>query len=167
MQKQAYLTQQIWMETSTISNTEDKQTILDLIGGIWKSNYSISIITMKDSINNLENISNTGYILDKICEIALEICKSRIITVNITGKDCKNLQFEYKTGENLIKKDEHNLGFEHLKKVFTDYEYLIKGQIIQSQNELEKNSNLENILYFLVMILILLVIFLFLKLKSS
>jgi len=166
IQKQAYLTEQIWMETSSVSNKKNKQVIIDTLGGIWESNYSISLILMKDTVNNLKNISNTVYVLEKICEIALDICKSRIITVNIMGKNCQNAQLEYETGDNLIKKGEYNLGFDHLEKAFTECEYLIKGQIIPSSNELEKNIKLEIILYFLVITLVILAVFLFLRLKS-
>jgi len=167
MQKQAYLTQQIWMETGSISNKVNKQEIIEIIGEIWESNYSTSFILMKEKINNLKNISNNVYILDKICEIALDICKSRIITVKIMDKNFKNAQLEYETGYNLINKDEYNLGFEHLEKAFTECENLIKGQIIQSSDKSEKNDKLEFGLYLLVIILVILAVFLLLRLKSA
>jgi len=165
MQKQAYLTEQIWMETSSISNKKNKQVIIDSLGNIWKTNYSNSLIFMKNTVNNLKNISNTDYILDKICEIALDICKSKIFTVNIIGKNYQNVQLEYETGYNLINKDQYNLGFEHLEKAFTECEYLIKGQIFSRSNELENKNKFDNLIYFLIIILLIFVVFLFLKVR--
>ncbi len=167
MQKQAYLTEQIWMKTSSVSNKKNKQFIIDILCGIWNSNYSSSLFLMKDSVNKLRNISNTDYILDKICETALDICKLRIVTVDMLGKNFQNAQLEYETGSNLFKKGEYNLGFDHLEKAFNECEYLIKGQIIPSSNKLVKNNKLENIIYFFIIILLVLAIFLFFRLKST
>ena len=166
MQKQAYLTEQIWMKTSSISNEKNKQLIIDILSGIWNSNYSSSLFLMKDSVNKLENISNIDFILDKICEIALDICKLRIVTVDTLGKNFQNAQLEYEAGSNLFKKGEYNLGFDHIEKAFIKCEYLIKGQIIPSANESVKNNNLENAIYFFVIILLVLAVFLFFRLKS-
>ena len=161
MQNQAYLTEQIWMKSSSVSNKEAKQKIIDVIAGIWKRNYSTSLILMKDSINTLKNISNTNYFIDKICEIALDICKLKIITLDIIGKDSQNAKLEFEIGDNLIKNGEYNLGFIHLEKVFTE------SQISQSSNESEKNNKLYGFLFLFSIILIVIAILIFSKLKSD
>ena len=166
MQRQAYLTEQIWMDICSESNEENKKMIIDSLKRIWENNYSTSLSLMKDSVYNLINISNTYYILDKICEIALNICKSKIITVNVMGKNYQNAQLEYENGNDLIKKDEYIFGIEHLEKAFNECEYLIKGQTISSSYELEKNNKLEIVTYILVIILLVIAILLFFRLKS-
>ena len=167
MQKQAYLTEQIWMETVSISNKKNKQIIFDYLEDIWGKNYSNSLHLMKDAVNNLKNISNSVYILEKICEIALDICKSRIVTLNILEKNYLDVQLEYETGYNLIKKGEYNLGFGHLEKAFIESEYLIEGKIITHSNKLVKNNKLDFLLFILVILLLLIAVFLIIRLKSN
>ena len=166
MQKQAYLTEQIWMETSSISNKKNKQIIIDYLEDIWGKNYSNSLNLMKDAVNKLKNISNSDYILDKICDIALDICKTRITTLNILGKNYQDLQLEYETGYNLIKKGEYNLGFGYLEKAFIESEYLIEGKIIPSSNKLVKNNKSDYLLFILIILLLLIAVFLIIRLKS-
>lgn len=167
MQKQAYLTQQIWMELSSFTNNENRQIITKTINGIWGNNYSASLFLMKESIKTLKNISNTEYILDKISEIALEVCKLKIITINILEKNCTNVKLQYATAENLIKKGQHALGFDYLEKAFAECENIMNEQITQKSNEFEKNNKLLNVIYFLIIVLVVLAVFLFLRLKSS
>jgi len=167
MQKQAYLTQQIWMEISSIKIEENRQKIVDIINDIWKNNYSTSFVSMKDSINFLKNISNTEYILDKLCCIALDICKLKIITTNFTGKNCTNVKINFETGENLIKQGQYNLGFCYLEKTFSECENLMKEQVILKSNEFEKEDKFVNMIYFLIIIFIILAVFLLLRYKSS
>lgn len=166
IQKQAYLTEQIWLETSRESNKQ-KQAITDILGEIWEHNYSVSLMSMKDSINNLQNFSNSRRIIDKICEIALDICKLKIVSLNIIGKNIKNAELEYKIGDNLIKKDEYNLGFVHLENVFNECENLIKGQIIPNQIQIDRENKLDVVLFLLAIILIAIAFILFLRLKSN
>ncbi|MGF3555332.1 MAG: hypothetical protein ACQXXF_08765, partial [Thermoplasmatota archaeon] len=149
IQKQAYLTQQIWMETSSITNKENKQMITEVIEKIWESNYSVSFFLMKDSINRLKNISNTDYILNKVCEIAFEICKQKIITVDLLNKNCSNIKQLYQTAENLIKKGEYCLGFDYLEKAFNECEYLMKEQLTLNPTVIEKNSKSEIVISYL------------------
>ena len=73
IQKQAFLTEEIWLEVIKSFNDEDKQKIIDIIDGIWSMNYSVSLNMMEDAINNLEKISNTENIIAKIEEIKTEI----------------------------------------------------------------------------------------------
>jgi len=78
MQKQAWLTEQIWLEISKISNEENKQEIIEQIGNIWEKNYSVSLEKMRNAIYILENIPQTESIIEKIEEIMIIIEELKI-----------------------------------------------------------------------------------------
>lgn len=78
MQLQAWLTEQIWMEASNISNEEDRQKVINIIDGLWECNYSVSLEMMENAICALENIPETEAIIDKIEDIMDSIYDLRI-----------------------------------------------------------------------------------------
>ena len=57
MQKQAWLTEKIWLDTSNITDENLKQQIIEIIDGMWDVNYSISLGLMNDAIVDLGNVS--------------------------------------------------------------------------------------------------------------
>lgn len=73
MQQQAWMTEEIWMEASNISDEKDKHEVIDIIGSIWEKNYSISLERMQNAISALEDISEAKAIIDKIGKIMLVI----------------------------------------------------------------------------------------------
>ena len=83
MQKQAWLTEQIWMAASNVSNEEDKQKVIDIISGLWEANFSVSLDRMENAIYNLEDIPQTEDIVDDIRQIMLTIFDLRIDTCKI------------------------------------------------------------------------------------
>lgn len=166
MQKQAYLTEEIWLEISKINDKEDKEKLKDIINNIWNNNYSFSLKQMKNSINDIKMLSNN--VLEKVCVIGLDICKSRIDAVNTLGKFCPLAFEEYEKAKNLIKNKEYELGFENIYKAFNKFDMIIKGQILENVKSSEVNEN-ENIpLYFSVVLLIIgIAILLFIGLKQK
>ena len=78
MQKQAWLTEKIWLAASNISNEEDKQKVVDIISGLWEANFSVSFDRMENAIYDLEVIPQTENIVDIIRQIMLTIFDLRI-----------------------------------------------------------------------------------------
>jgi hypothetical protein len=80
MQRQAWLTGQIWIDISNVSCNEDRKRIVDIVGGMWEKNYTVSLEKMENAVYALKDIPETEMIVDKIEEIilairALEICR--------------------------------------------------------------------------------------------
>jgi hypothetical protein len=73
MQKQAFLTGEIWVEISKILDVDDRQEIIDIVGDIWYINYSVSLPLMQNAIFALEALPNTENVVNKIKEIIVEI----------------------------------------------------------------------------------------------
>jgi hypothetical protein len=73
MQKQAWLTEHIWLDISNISDDILKKQIIEIVDGMWNVNYSVSISLMEYGIIELESLSGTENIVDKIEEIILSI----------------------------------------------------------------------------------------------
>ena len=166
MQKQAYATEEIWLEISKITDKEDKEKLKDIINSIWNKNYSFSLKKMKNSINDIKILSEN--ILDKICVIGLDICKSRIDAINSLGNFSHLAIEEYDKANNLIKNGKYELGFDYICKAFDKCYMIINGQIIEDvkDSEIKENANIP--LYFSIALLITgIAILLFLGLKQK
>lgn len=156
MQRQAFLTEQIWMDISKISNENTKQIVMDIIDDIWIDDYLSSLRIMEESIEKLEDLSNTGSIISKIGDIALDICKSRIDVANAIGKKSQSAEKSYETGSSQIKEGNFKKGFDQIEKAFIECDNLIKGQK-QTNLENDKRANnekIDSLIYFLYILLI-------------
>jgi hypothetical protein len=152
MQKQAFMTEEIWLEINKISNQQDKQAVIEIINGIWYNNYSTSLKKMKNSIDNIKMISNN--ILNKICDIGLNICKSRIDAANALSMKCSSLIEEYKKANQLIKKGDYSLGFDYIYEAFNKCDIMFKGQILQNSKNTEIPEKINTPQYFFTALLI-------------
>jgi hypothetical protein len=166
MQKQAILTEEIWLEINKIDNNEDNQKLKDIISSIWKNNYSDSLKIMKNSINDIELISNI--ISKKICEIALDICKSRIDAASALGDIHPFILEEYNKASNNFKNAEYEFGFEQIINSFNKCNRLIRGQ----ENFKENNKNIserKNLTLFasIIMLIVGIIILLSIGLKQK
>jgi hypothetical protein len=83
MQRQAWLTEQLWMEVGNISNQTTRQEIMNIIDNVWDKNYTLSLEEIETGIYALSNISGSESIVRKLEDIKLDICKSRIDVSNI------------------------------------------------------------------------------------
>lgn len=83
MQYQGFLTQQIWLETSNISDSEIKQEVIDIIDDIWNKNYSVTLTFMENAISLLENVS--GYVSE------IDIIISKIEKIMFSINEINNL----------------------------------------------------------------------------
>ena len=77
MQNQGYLTEEIWMDASNISDIIIKEQVIEIIGDMWFFNYSISLENMDNAISELDIISENDPIIDLI------ICKIQTIIQSI------------------------------------------------------------------------------------
>ncbi len=153
MQKQAFITEEIWLEISEISNQQDRQAVIEIIDSIWYKNYSTSLKKMKNSINDIKRLSNN--ILNKICDIGLNICKSRIDAANALGKKCPSSIEIYNEANQLIKKGDYELGFDFIYEAFNQCDILIKGQILQNTKNSEIPEKADTPLYFFTALLLI------------
>ena len=136
MQKQAMLTQQIWSETQ---GSEE----VSLIKNMWQNNYSYSLEMMENTVYALNNSSESSAVVDKIIEIVLSICESRMDAAGSIGKNTSMIEEKFKTGKNFLQRGLYRSGFDHLQTSFTYSNMLLNGKetpintgdIETSQNE--------------------------------
>ena len=158
LQKQAYLTEEIWMQASRIINQNTKMKIIEIISGIWDTNYTYSLNKMKQALLDLEKTTASNQIIENIQKIALDICWSRIEILKLIGN--QNFEKKYHDAEKLIENNEYENGFEILQDVFSKSDNLIKGQSIRELEQIKRNQNIQED-YFLIwfFIIILLIVF--------
>ena len=154
MQRQAMLTEQIWMG---VINTTDNDKIINILNYIWMENYSSSINNMKNSISELKKLSDTQLLINNICKIALDICKSRIDAAKSLGKQTSQIEEEYTKGTKLIEKGQYESGFDTIQKTYTECDMLIRGQTPQISKNIESEKNKEKSFWFLISIVLLLI----------
>lgn len=167
MQKQAFLTEEIWMEAIRVSNPYKKKAIIGIIATLWDTNYTNSLDEMKNALLDLEEVSGSDKIKEKIVDIALDICKSRIDAANAIGKQIQTAEEEYEAGSELIKQGKYESGFDSLQKAFTRSDMLIKGQTLKDLKsiETEKNKEVDPFLYVLIFVLIFAILAFILRLR--
>jgi hypothetical protein len=155
MQRQAYLTEEIWMEISKISDDNFKQLVIDIVEGIWVEDYFSSLKMMEESIEKLKVFPNTDIIITKISDIALDLCKSRIDAANAIGVKSQSAEKRYETGQSLIKEGKFEKGFNQIKKAFIESDSLIKGQKLSDfDDKTSNNEKVDSLIYFLYIILV-------------
>jgi hypothetical protein len=159
MQRQAYFTEELWMELSKIS---DNKQIIDIIAEIWNKNYTNSLINIENAVSLLDDIPRSINLRTKIIEITLDICKSRINALEKIGKQIELVEEEYKIGKDLIGQGKYKNGFDYLINVFNDCNKLYIGQ---SLNGIKTDENDETnyvqfifIVVFTILILIILIV---------
>lgn len=75
MQKQAFLTEQLWFNLSKISNKTRKQLLSNIFENIWETNYSLTLNAMNNSISLLKELPETEVFIQDIESIMLSISK--------------------------------------------------------------------------------------------
>jgi hypothetical protein len=103
MQEQAFLTEQLWLGAPNASR--------GIIENIWMGNYTLSLQRMQQTVSVLKNISGTEASISTIGKIALSICKSRIETAAIQGRNCTEYEQEYTAADQYFKSGEYAIGF--------------------------------------------------------
>jgi len=168
MQQQAWLTEGIWIEISKMSGQKDKLEFIDMIDGIWEKNYTFSLEKMgKVLIDNINKLRKSSIIIDKLEDIAIDICKTKIDVAGVIGKQSPTAKEEYETGKKLVKQGEYEQGFNLLEKAFTECDMLIKGQIITGPTTEKSEEKTDALFYFLIALLFLVVVLFLLKMRQD
>lgn len=161
MQRQAYYTQELWMEASSACN---KQEIIEILADLWESNYSLSLEKMQNATINLKECSETKNLVEKIGDIALDICKSRIDAAAIIDKKSPNAEYDYNKGSELIRQGKYESGFGYIEKAFSECNMLMQGKLIKdiedkSLDDEDKSNLFVSIIFVLIVILLLAIAF--------
>jgi len=168
MQREAWLTEEIWMEISKISDQKDKQKIIDVIGNIWEKDYIFSLDKMRKTLtDDASKIKKSSIIVDKIENIAVDICKTKIDATDAIGKQSPTAKEEYEIGKKLIKQGEYEQGFNLLEKTFTECDMLMKGQIPTESTNEKSEEKADVLFYLLIAFLVLAFVILLLKMKPD
>ncbi len=119
MQKQAYITQELWKDAI------NKQDIQIIISDLWNNTYYDSLLKMKNAAIYFVENSDSKLYIDKINEIALNICLSRINAAKSIGIDVESAENKYKIGEELLNEKNYQSGYENIINAFLEAEMLI------------------------------------------
>lgn len=160
MQKQAYITEQMWLELEKIQNKNNKQKILESIEKIWDKNYSSSLNEMENSIEEIIEIPSTNFFIKKICDIGLDICKTKIDSSKTVEIFNQNAEINYNQSINLIEKGEYKLAFSYLEKTYNGYDGLNEDEELIILDNTNKSKN-EKIIILIILITVLLLISMF------
>jgi hypothetical protein len=117
MQEQAFLTEQLWLNTSNASQ--------GIIENIWMDNYTVSFERMQKAVSILKNIPGSEPIKDGIETIALSLCKSRIETASILRINCTDAKQGFMAAGQNFKSGEFTIGFILLHHAFDSCNNLI------------------------------------------
>jgi hypothetical protein len=157
MQKQAFLTEEMWLDAGKISTQNSKQKIVSVIGTLWNTSFTHSLDEMKNALFDLEEITGSTSFGKRIIDIAQDICKSRIDAADSIGKQSSIANDYYEKGVKHFEQDDYELGFENLKKSFTISDRLIKGQTPLIIESIDIEENKKNRIPFYLSILLLLI----------
>ena len=124
MQKQAFLTGEIWKVI------DDKESIINIVENIWEDNYLTTLENIKQALFELDEMSQTNLIKQKLIDISFDICNSRIKAANVLEKKVDVLLDQLNLANNLVINRQYEKGFQKLEKSYTDANLLIKGQVI-------------------------------------
>jgi hypothetical protein len=168
MQQQAWLTEGMWIEINKMSDQKDKLEFINMIDGIWEKNYTLSLEKMgKILIDDINKLRKSSIIIDKLEDIAIDICKTKIDVAGVIGKQSPTVKEEYETGKKLVKQGEYEQGFNLLEKAFTECDMLIKGQIPTEPINEESEEKVDVLFYLLIAYLVLAFVILLLKMKTD
>jgi len=162
IQRQAWLTEQIWLKIAEESNYKNDEKLFDIMGNIWRANYSTSLDAMAEAINHLNNFSDT-----EIKEIAYDICESRMDAAESIGKNVTTIHEDYINGKQLVEKGDYDSGFKLIKKAFVTADSLLKGQSFAEIDHIKTDSEnillIQNVLYALIVVFAIFVIIVLIK----
>ena len=164
MQRQAYATEELWMEVTKVANGK---YIMKILENIWNSNYSNSLDEMQKAIIHFDDTTGSNYFINKITEIALDICKTRVDSAASINKQSPDLETYYKKGNELVKKEKYENGFKYLKKAFTECTILMQGQKLEQPDKDKAEQKDKTLLYFYIILIIFAIILLLFVLNKK
>jgi hypothetical protein len=169
MQKQAYLTQEIWLRANMHS---DEELIKNIIDDLWENDYKTSLTNMKNAILNLKTIPNSNSFVDKIKDMALEICKSKIDSAESIGKQIEKPKELYNDAKQLILQHDYSNGFYKLSQSYTESDKIIREvipekTIVEDKHTTPLSNNLLLYLLVLIVFLVIMTIIVILRRKET
>ena len=148
MQRQAWLTQQLWIEAAHQLNQNQNQHLIGILEELWRSNYSASLESMKNEVNNLQDLSAPDGIRDIIAQLACDICETRLDAVQIVGKNCSYCLDAYTMGKLQIQNGEYSEGFDQLQQAFQYSDNALKGRSVDDVCKEQTNRDDPKTLWF-------------------
>jgi hypothetical protein len=155
MQKQAYITQQLWKDAL---NRQDIQIILS---DLWNDTYNGTLHKMKNAIELLSVNDESKQSINKINEIALDICLSRINAAKSIGKDVDSAENKYEIGKNFLNEKNYQIGYLNIINGFLEANMAINNQQVKTTPYIESKNTIDYNLYFLIALLIIIIILFF------
>jgi len=159
MQRQAYYTQDLWMEIKDICNEQEMKYFFT---NMWNSNYSTTMKNMKNIMIFLDETTKANYFIEKIQNILFDICKTRIDAAKIIDKQSLDAENEYSKGKELIEEGKLETGFGYIKKAYYESTMLMNGKTFNYPKDEAKKD--ENKPYLFVSIILILIVILLLTL---
>jgi len=166
MQKQAYLTEEIWIEIDKSSN---RGKLAGVIQNIWEEDYITTLENIEIALENTDKISYPKIVRQRIIDISFDICESRINAAGALGKNIDYLFDKYSDACNQVMVGNYDSGFRNLRQSFIGANNLIKGQEegIQVFSENEEFDTDNAFLYFLLVILAIVFLLVFSRFKIN
>jgi|GEM_PF-471372 len=168
MQKQAWLTEEMWLDISKISNREDKQEIIKIVDSIWEKNYTFSLKNIRNVlVNYTKKLDKSTSITDRIEDIAITICSTRIDAAYTIGRQNSEIRESYEIGKKLVKQGDYKNGFYILEKAYKDCDMLINGETPIEPAIKKSEKKFDDLFYFSIALIFLIIILLFLKMRPE
>ena len=165
MQKQAYLTEQMWLEAGKITNQHDRDHVMRMLDDLWSCNYSISIDNMNLVILDLKNITGSHFFTNTIKSMIMSMCESRLEAVRSLGINVSTLEEEFLECDNIIRNSSSD--FSRLTEFIKLSNNLLignQGPINNNKEEQGEKTEIPFVLLFSLSIVFIL-IFVFLRRK--
>ena len=160
------------LANATAMGAKESPEFKSKLDDIWGEDYKTSLNNMRNAVINLEDIQNSNTFKEKITEIALDICKSKIKSADSIGKQIEAAEKLYNEGEQLIKQGEYYDGFYKLSESYVETSRIIDGQMprfsgIPTDKISKKPTNYLPLLFILIIIFVIVVILIVLRRKQN
>jgi hypothetical protein len=163
MQRQAYLTEQLWLIAAGINN----EKLFFNLASLWESNYSETLENLDQAFFDLMEIPKSEQIQKKFIEIALSICESRINSTECLIDDIEIVKNEMEEGRMQLKNGDFHSGFKNIQKSYSNCTLILEGKLPVISNTGKNKSNHNSIFLFYsllsITIIFIIVYFIFTK----
>ena len=164
MQRQAFMTQELWLEASKSSN---KNEINKILSTIWNTNYSLSLTEMEKAVSDIIKLGVQPVFKDKIVDTALDICKTKITSTKIFDYNTSFVEDEYNQTTTLIEQGDYEDGFNKIQKTYLDCEQILSGAVPEKIKDIKEEPFSLNLLFFIFLLVIAIIILLFVFKKKQ
>jgi hypothetical protein len=121
MQKQAYMTQLMYLNISKNNDSE----LFSIISTLWDGNYHKSLFQMKNCVDVLTNSKSTFY-LDTISDLSKSIVSTKKTLCDLLGYQNDFVEMLYSQAIDYFDHDDFEKGFDYLILTFQSYSDMLK-----------------------------------------